>query len=25
MAAAVQPLTDTAKEFLANKYKDLTK
>ena len=25
MAAAVQPLTDAAKEFLANKYKDLTK
>ncbi|CAL5053054.1 unnamed protein product [Urochloa decumbens] len=25
MASAVQPLTDTAKEFLANKYKDLTK
>jgi len=25
MATAVQPLTDTAKEFLANKYKDLTK
>uniref|UniRef100_A0A0E0HAY6 BTB domain-containing protein n=1 Tax=Oryza nivara TaxID=4536 RepID=A0A0E0HAY6_ORYNI len=25
MAAAVQPLTDTAKAFLANKYKDLTK
>jgi hypothetical protein len=25
MATAVQPLTDAAKEFLANKYKDLTK
>uniref|UniRef100_A0A0D9VEH1 BACK domain-containing protein n=1 Tax=Leersia perrieri TaxID=77586 RepID=A0A0D9VEH1_9ORYZ len=25
MAAAVQPLTDAAKEFLSNKYKDLTK
>uniref|UniRef100_K3XW59 BTB domain-containing protein n=1 Tax=Setaria italica TaxID=4555 RepID=K3XW59_SETIT len=25
VATAVQPLTDTAKEFLANKYKDLTK
>ncbi|XP_072984525.1 BTB/POZ domain-containing protein POB1-like isoform X2 [Typha latifolia] len=25
IAAAVQPLTDAAKEFLANKYKDLTK
>jgi hypothetical protein len=25
MAAAVQPLTDAAKEFLANKYKDLAK
>jgi hypothetical protein len=25
MAAAVQPLTDAAKDFLAVKYKDLTK
>nr|CAB3470560.1 unnamed protein product [Digitaria exilis] len=25
ITASVQPLTDTAKEFLANKYKDLTK
>jgi hypothetical protein len=25
MAAAVQPLTDAAKDFLAIKYKDLTK
>ncbi|BAF08398.1 BTB/POZ domain-containing protein POB1 [Oryza sativa Japonica Group] len=25
MAAAVQPLTDAAKEYLSNKYKDLTK
>ncbi|KAJ0986230.1 hypothetical protein J5N97_004586 [Dioscorea zingiberensis] len=25
MASAVQPLTDTAKEFLSNKYRDITK
>jgi hypothetical protein len=25
IAAAVQPLTDAAKEYLANKFKDLTK
>jgi len=25
MASAVQPLTDAAREFLANKYRDITK